>query len=372
ADPVVSRTETEYDGQPLGTVTKGNPTLVREWTDINANTSIASVRTKYDSFGNPVMLLDPLSTDPPVPANGHYREIAFDARFHAYPVSETVRVGGGKPSLILSVAYDLGQATLISSTDFNGHQTTYGYDTFGRLTRVIRPGDSEAAPSIEYDYALAQPFGQGGVINFVEVRLRDGLPGTPGDTKPNFYRTRSFVDGLGRELMTKEEAERDPDTGAPRVAVSGAVTFNARGQAHSALNPYYSLAGSDLDALLAFEDVTADDWQGVFHENGQLVQRDLATAHKSVMTYDETLRTLVATNPDGTERKTVYEPLVVRSFDENDADPASQYADTPMVHHSDGLERLIQVDEVVRLNADGTPSASLNVWTTRYAYRADG
>jgi RHS repeat-associated protein len=39
-----------------------------------------------------------------------------------------------------------------------------------------------------------------------------------------------------------------------------------------------------------------------------------------------------------------------------------------MVYHSDGLERLVQVDEVVRLNDDGTPSAGLNTWITKYAY----
>jgi len=35
---------------------------------------------------------------------------------------------------------------------------------------------------------------------------------------------------------------------------------------------------------------------------------------------------------------------------------------------SDGLGRLIRVDEIVRLNDDGTPSGSLNTWTTRYEY----
>ena len=39
-----------------------------------------------------------------------------------------------------------------------------------------------------------------------------------------------------------------------------------------------------------------------------------------------------------------------------------------MVQFSDGLGRLIRVDEIVRLNDDGTPSGTLNTWTTRYQY----
>ena len=38
----------------------------------------------------------------------------------------------------------------------------------------------------------------------------------------------------------------------------------------------------------------------------------------------------------------------------------------------DGQERLVQVDEQVRLNDDGTRSATLNTWSTKYTYRADG
>ena len=47
---------------------------------------------------------------------------------------------------------------------------------------------------------------------------------------------------------------------------------------------------------------------------------------------------------------------MTRSFDENDSDPASPHFDTPTVHFADGLGRLIEVHEVVRLNDDGTPS----------------
>ncbi|MCZ7639102.1 MAG: hypothetical protein M5U12_25455 [Verrucomicrobia bacterium] len=55
-------------------------------------------------------------------------------------------------------------------------------------------------------------------------------------------------------------------------------------------------------------------------------------------------------------------------MDENDVDPVSEYFNTPMVHSNDGLGRLVQVDEVTRLNDDGTPSGTPALWTTRYEY----
>src|SRR4030095_12355552 len=35
---------------------------------------------------------------------------------------------------------------------------------------------------------------------------------------------------------------------------------------------------------------------------------------------------------------------------------------------NDGLGRLVQVDEITKLNDDGTPSGSLRAWATRYQY----
>src|SRR5439155_14908524 len=82
---------------------------------------------------------------------------------------------------------------------------------------------------------------------------------------------------------------------------------------------------------------------------------------------DATLRTVRVTNPDGTFRVTIYEPLLTRSYDENDTDTNSIYYGTPMIHQQDGLGRLVRVDELVRLRDDGVAGALTN-WTTRYKY----
>jgi YD repeat-containing protein len=80
------------------------------------------------------------------------------------------------------------------------------------------------------------------------------------------------------------------------------------------------------------------------------------------------LRAVQSTNPDGSSGRTAFEPLVVRTFDENDNDPASPHFNTPSAQFMDGLGRLIRVDEIVKLNDDGTPSGTAQTWTTRYRY----
>src|SRR5439155_9179648 len=104
------------------------------------------------------------------------------------------------------------------------------------------------------------------------------------------------------------------------------------------------------------------------HEDGQLVQLDLVGAHQTTMTYDATMRAVRTINPDATFNRVVYEPLVTRSFDENDTDPTSAFYNTPMVQYRDGLGRIIGTDELTHLNDDGTPVANIKTWRTSYEY----
>jgi RHS repeat-associated protein len=381
---VISRSESFYDdetfsGTNFGAVMIGNLTLRRAWiTPSNATAFVNAARTRYDAYGNPIALFDPLSDGTGSNTNqGHFRELTYDDRFHSYPVRETIHIGNGKPDLVFQAAYDEGLATATSSTDFNGNGTTYGYDTLGRLFHIVKPGDTTAYPTAEYDYALAIPaeywsadglVRSTGMVSYVETRLLDQAPATAGSKRDHYLITRQFVDGLGRGLMTKSEAEPAPGSTASRVAVNGAVQFNARQKPARALNSFFTTRNGSLEELLAFENIEAPNWQGQFHENGRMVTLNLGSAHASTTEYDATLRVIRATNSDGTSGRTDYEPLLVRSLDENDTDPSSPYSNTPTLHFSDGLGRLIRVDEVVRLNDDGTPAASLNTWATRYEY----
>ena len=137
------------------------------------------------------------------------------------------------------------------SADFNGAETTFGYDVFGRLTSMVRPGDSPEFPTAEFSYDLAQPFGDG-VINYVETRLLDRTPGEAGSLKrDHYFISRKFVDGLGRARLLKREAEPDPNTGAPRVAVFDGTLFNGRSLKILGVQPFFTaLPGADLDAII--------------------------------------------------------------------------------------------------------------------------
>lgn len=376
---VVSRIEHYYDdetfsGNNLGAVTVGNLTLTRAWIDpLSEPAYIASTRSKFDVYGNAIVLLDPLAKDSGGAADftkGHAREIAYDPALHTYPIQETIHIGNGRGDLIFHGTNDAGFGTTTRSLDFNQNPTTCGYDAFGRLVQMIKPGDSADLPTIEYDYALGLPFGVGGIVNYIETRQLDRAPGTAGLNARDYYLIgRQFMDGLGRVLLAKQEAEPAPGGSTPRVVVSGAVLFNARMKPSHTLNPYFSrLASSNLDDLLAYESIEDPAWKGTFHQNGQLVDLTLGNAHQTSVNYDALLRTIRSINPDGTPTRTEFEPLITKAYDENDTDPTSPFYDTPLIHYQDGLGRLIRADELSHLNDDGTASGTVKTWTTSFTY----
>jgi len=378
---IISRVETFYDdpswsGANFGQVSTGDPTLTRDWIDpTDPNAFVNSTRILYSEHGNPVRSFDPLavaSVGAPDPTKGHWREVRFDSRFHAFPEEEIIYLGDGKSPLVVQAVYDQGFGTVVRSVDFNGHETSYGYDEFGRLIRMIRPGDTPDFPTTEYSYVMAVPTATGGVVNFVETRFLDKPPGTFSNFRDHYCIGRQFTDGFGRRILTKTEAEPLPGETQARVVVSGAFLFNARLQPAISLNPFFCAGGGSLDALLAYEDIAQPGWSGVFHVDGDLQALDLATAHQTRSVYDALLRTSETINPDGTRNRVSREPLVARTFDENDADPTSPHFDTPMAYHRDGLDRKTRTDEIVRLNDDGTSSSELKTWTTSYQYDLNG
>lgn len=378
----ISRSESFYDdetfsGNNPGSVSVGNLTLRRDWIDPTSATAyVNSARSRYDAHGNPILMLDPLAPASGATASGHVRELMYDNVFRTYPERETIHIGGGSPPLTCSAGYDAGLATVNRSIDFNGHVTSYSFDALGRVTHIVKPGDTPAFPTAEYEYGLAVPatfqIGSGvmrtGLVNHVESRMLDRAPGSGGSKRDHYFIGRQFSDGLGRALMARTEAEAADGGTAPRVAVSGAVLFNARMKPVRALNPFFTLKTGSLDERLEFEHIEAPDWQGQFHKNGNLVSLNLASAHQDTTRYDAMLRAVQSTNPDGSSGRTAFEPLVVRTFDENDNDPASPHFNTPSAQFMDGLGRLIRVDEIVKLNDDGTPSGTAQTWTTRYRY----
>ena len=333
AGAVFVRRDSFYDdesfgGGNFGQVSVGNLTMVRDWPDPSKPAEfLTTSRTRFDVYGNPVDLLDPLYGQ----QAGHWRQIGFDADFHSFPESETIHTAGTSASLQYSAAYDKGLGVLTSASDFNTNETTFSYDPLARLTRIVKPGDSAQFPTETYSYHLAQTIVGVGLLNWIETKKRETAGGGTFDC-------RVYVDALGRTLQSTCEGAEPGE-----FVVSGATTFNERKQRTRAYLPYFS-------SSLEFSPPSP------------------ASAAYSDFLFDATLRSTEVINPpestSGPRRssRTVYEPLLTRLFDEEDNTPASPHHDTPHVQYKDGLGRLVGVDEIN--NENGTPAT----YPTRYRY----
>jgi RHS repeat-associated protein len=378
AGNVVSRTETYYDDEPLGITLYGGVTQVDRWLDpADPEAYVSSERLIWGDYGNVQWFIDGLGEfgedGELVESAGHYRYVEFDPKFQTYPIREEIHLGGeDERVLTIEADYNPGLGVVTASRDFSGNETRHEYDSLARPTRVFRPGDDTNYPSMEYRYRVGVQAG-GGVINAVETRMLDRAPNTPGLSQDDHYRiTTAYINGLGETVLEKEEAESSPEDNEPRVVVKGAVAFNGRGKVRYMLNPFYTTLTGTLEEQLAFENILTPGWLGQFESGGVLTPLSFADAHRVESLYDVELRPTRVTAQDGTYRESVYEPLLTKVYDENDTDAASPYFDTPLVHVHDGQDRLVRVDEITRLNDDGTLSGTLNTWSTHYDYRADG
>lgn len=278
-----------------------NGSLIRDERSPDGTNFIPVVRNQYDAYGNIVKITD---------ANDHWRGIAYDSIFHALPVRETI----GGVNLILKAAYNLGLGVMTSFTDPNGQSTAFRYDTFGRLTSIVKPGDSATYPTQRFEYHLADP------ISHILTRSREE------SGKPDTYDTVSYFDGLGRKLQTRSEAE------AGQWLVSEAASFNLRKGIQWQWLPYF--------------DASPD-----------YATPGLTRSH-TVIAYDARSRSIKEINPDSSFRTTTYRPLEKVQYDEEDNRVGGTHQGTPHTYASDGRNRLVEVRE--RNGAE--------TYTTRYAY----
>jgi RHS repeat-associated protein len=310
----------DYTGLALGQIVKGNLTRQQSWVS-GANT-IDLLRSAYDSYGNIIGNRN---------ANGFERNISYDPLLHIFPQQENIEIGNGNPDLSVTAEYNLGLGVVTSSVDFNGHQTDYGYDVFGRPSAIVGPSDSPALPTQSFIYSAADPannllyaYDSGGVLSLssavvtassVQVKAREvsGQSGT--------LDIIQYVDGLGRELSSIEES----DTG---FVVTEAVVFNQRGSAHLRYLPYASASSEYV--------------------------RPALTGNAYESHYDAMARSVLNINPEDaqgavTSSAIAYQPLKTITTDENGISKAQL---------SDGRGRLIAVNE---FNQGET-------YVTQYAY----
>lgn len=278
-----------------------NGNLVMQEKSVDGSRWIPVVRNIFDAYGNIINIKD---------ANNHSRTIGYDTKFYTFPISETLDDLG----LTMSATYDEDFGKVESFTDFNGHTSYFGYDVHGRLTSIVKPGDTVEHPTKVFEYHLSDP------VSYIHAQSRE----TAGTNQT--YDSYTYFDGLGRKLQVRSEGENGD------WVVAEAVTFNLRTKEYRKWLPYFS-------ASSAYN--LPDD------------QKPFIEIH-----YDPIMRPIKEINPDDSFKTYNYLPLVKIEKDEEDNRFDSSHYDTPHTFESDGLERLIQVQE----NNAGS------IYTTTYVY----
>lgn len=114
---------------------------------------------------------------------------AYDSTYHAFPIRETNPLNQSQQA-----EYDYQLGTVTKVFDLNGNATSASYDGFGRMTNLIKPGDSSSLPTAHIDYYdTYRP-------TLYLVSLRE-------DAGQSYFRPiLHFYNGFGQEIQTKAES----------------------------------------------------------------------------------------------------------------------------------------------------------------------
>ncbi len=317
----------DFEGLPLGSLTLG--AIARTTQKVNAGDDavIETGRYRRDEDGNIIESLDPLGV--PGEAAHSQRYTIDEDGLRVTAIELGFEAEDGTPySLRREIRYEPLFDEVVEATDWmridesgsarsSRRSTRYGRDEFGRLVSIARPGDTLQAPTEEYVFDL-------GVPSRIISRSRSESGG------PLDIERIICLDGRGREFQTRTLIHEG------RYQVSGFNQYNVQGQPWRTFQPYI---GADAEC-----DLTPP-----------------ADTRFAELFRDATGRALSTTLPDGeifgdaSSGRTVYGPLTVTTFDQEDNDPQSPHADTPTVRRMDGLGRLIAFERPL---ADGRVSIS--------------
>src|SRR5439155_14708617 len=169
---------------------------------------------------------------------GNINSVAHDA-YALLPISATSAVGTPY-STTTTVQNDYRVLAPSLITDANGNRTQAGFDPLGRViatwvmgktTETV--GDDPAHPSTKIEYHLEA------VPSYVYVERREEHWYTD-PTNPKLQRAYTYSDGLGREVLTKKQAQPDAN-GAARWTGTGRTVFDNKGNPVQKFEPYFSM-----------------------------------------------------------------------------------------------------------------------------------
>ncbi len=344
-----SATKTEekyyYDGEPFIGAQVGltHGFLMRQTTKANDEGLVLdTLRQDRDDHGNVVASIDPNGSLSDT--DRHRREYVYDdlGLFMTYL---DIHIDAGHV-LRRSTQYEEEFQKMVSVTDWvlvqddrevsSRNEQRYSYDDFGRITAMVRPGDEDATPTVQYEYDLGDPY------TTVTVKGRSERNGAVDSISHQCF------DGRGR--MYQKRMRLADGT----YQVSGLDILNSRGASIETFQPYTDSSGE------------CDTYESISSMN----------VLSSTAVYDAQYRTISESAPgediygERLETKTVYKPLEVWSYDPEDLDEDSPHFDTPTIRHQDGLGRLKGIERRLA----GGESASYDLFydaTNSFAGYAD-
>ena len=307
-----------FTGLPLGEVTKGNLSRREELVLTEARAAAVynaqapnfaalgyhsapvfvggqgwaanSLRQSFDMRGNIISQMDEF---------GNAGQVFYDAD-GIFPTGVRNPLGHQFDS-----TYDMRAQAIVRISDPNGPQTEYRFDSSGRLRLMFKAGDSEAHPTVEFDY-LEAAFPRG-----VRTRIRD---------QAGTLDSIEYFDGLGKRIQLRSAAEDG------QVLSDGSRGYNRRGWEAVKAVPRLStgfayVPGEGLD-------------------DPQLYQ----------FRHDALGRIIETTTPDGRLSRIVYELGLIRRFDVSDTDSSPEniargHFDTPRIEEYDARGRLLAITE---------------------------
>ncbi|MEN9558026.1 MAG: hypothetical protein RL141_395, partial [Candidatus Parcubacteria bacterium] len=194
-----------YDALPLGGITKGNRTKQEDW---KSGTTYVSTQRAYNAYGLVISETDP---------RAKVTTFGYDT-FNLYPITST------NPLNQLSrFTYDYSAGKPKTTTDPNKLISQTIYDGLDRVIRKEEP-DLTTSSTLVTVFSLTYTDTPGNVSVMQSEYL----------TATSTADTYSYLDGLGRVIQIRKEAE-----GVDTYAVRD-VTYDARGLLQKESLPYFS------------------------------------------------------------------------------------------------------------------------------------
>ncbi|MDD5111665.1 MAG: toxin TcdB middle/N-terminal domain-containing protein, partial [Candidatus Altiarchaeota archaeon] len=275
----ISETKYYYDEQSYGEPPlKGDLTTKECWLDGGVN---PTVNYTYDHYGNVVTKTDAL---------GHTTRLVYNVRDSTCTYPEKIINALGQES---RYKFELGTGNLLWIVDSNGFNTSFEYDSLGRLVKEVKPYDSSDYPTVQYTY-----YRDGVAPEGMKVASRETVGGGTLDSY-------TFVDGFGSIVQSR----RGADDVSKEIVVNSFIDNLGRVARQSV--PYLA------------------------NKTGNYSNPDSAVLNVSTF-YDPLGRMVSVRNTDGTYRNTSYDHWVNTVTDEN-----AHFK----VFYYDAFEQIIKVEE---------------------------